>query len=463
MTPVLATLVLFSAVTADGSPTPPDSKPAPVTAPQAPATPTTTTSQPAQTQKETAQPAAQAAAPAPAPPQFIVPNTVAETNRLALTPKLDGKLGTEEWDPLTTGDINSFFQWEPGKLYFAGRVMQGQDALISLDLKGSGWLVGGGKYEIRLTVKDGKITPIVRQLDTMTVNGPQWVETTQLANQIDVVGSSEGKEWVFEMSVYDGSLDVLPKGPARIGVRVDSVPNKQPQAEPYLPRTMATLNLTFDRQEGLPAGLNWRPLGSLRSVVPGEDFRIRHTFQSSDEVDVKRYEIRAEGDLRDATTSIGSPFPGFDKKGRSYLDYSTRVSRDATQGYRIIRTTIVTGDGVPAVIENSLRVSPLVDVTISRDEVPSSAEKKHVRFGVYVKSNTVHRVDGILMLKAPDNWRVLGGTSSRNFIIYDPRGAVRRVFDVEIPAATNGVFPLEFTADIGGQVSKQTIWFTVKK
>src|SRR4051812_13139307 len=58
---------------------------------------------------------------APQVPQpFIDREDIADLTRLALTPKLDGKIDTEEWDPFVQSNgMDTYFQWEPGKLYLA--------------------------------------------------------------------------------------------------------------------------------------------------------------------------------------------------------------------------------------------------------------------------------------------------------------------------------------------------------
>src|SRR5579862_6909494 len=75
-------------------------------------------------------------APAPAPAVaagFSVAPTVVETQRIELTPKIDGKIDDEEWDPFSTsGPVKTYFQWEPGVIYAAATGPAGQDMLVSL-------------------------------------------------------------------------------------------------------------------------------------------------------------------------------------------------------------------------------------------------------------------------------------------------------------------------------------------
>src|SRR5208283_2501321 len=119
--------------------------------------PAQTVQPPTQPQTKTpVQPAVQPPVVQPVQP-FVAPVVVKQTDRLALTPKLDGKIDPEEWDPFSSqGGLDTYFQWEPRKLHMAARVPVGQDLIVSLDLKGDGWLVGKDNVEVRV-VWDGKV------------------------------------------------------------------------------------------------------------------------------------------------------------------------------------------------------------------------------------------------------------------------------------------------------------------
>src|SRR4051794_27770199 len=102
---------------------------------------------------------AQAGVAAAKMPPFAAAQAVAESNRIAVTPKINGKLDEEEWDPLASdAATKTFFQWEPGRLHAAAAVPNGEDMVVSIDARGNGWLIGSDNLEIRVGSKDGKTT-----------------------------------------------------------------------------------------------------------------------------------------------------------------------------------------------------------------------------------------------------------------------------------------------------------------
>src|SRR4051812_44034989 len=89
-------------------------------------------------------------APAPVLDMRQVP-VVAEVSRIRLTPKIDGKLEEEEWDPLGESDaVKTFLQWEPGVLHIAASGAMGKDLVVSIDPGSNGWLVGKNNLEARI-------------------------------------------------------------------------------------------------------------------------------------------------------------------------------------------------------------------------------------------------------------------------------------------------------------------------
>lgn len=393
---------------------------------------------------------------------FTAQNIVAETRRLAITPNLDGKISPEEWDAFTTGDSNTYFQWEPGKIHAAAQLGLDQDLVLSLDLKGDGWLVGKDNYEVRVSVVDGKPVVRARGLDATNPNGPVWFESAALTNNITVSATADAKQWTVELSIADNGLGILPENPGNVSVRMDTISTKVNAAEPYLPRTMTALNLVFDRSAGLPANLKVNSMSRERVVVPGENFRLRQAFNGNEDLNLKRVDIRTEGSMREATTAIAFPFPSFDKKGRAFVDYESKVANDMPTGYHVLRTTLTTADGLPGVIQNSIRVAPLVDFDIVKEVVPGNAEAKKTRIACHLNSNSPKRLDGVLFLRVPEGWK-LDDAGGKTFIIYNSRGMIRRVFDITVPGGVDGTFPLQFTADIGGRIVEKTLYLTVRK
>src|SRR5258706_9110170 len=81
---------------------------------------------------------------------FSAPLSVAEPDRLALTPKLDGKIDPEEWDELTSQSAPTYLQWQPGAIHAAATLAKDQVMVVSLDLSNNGWLQGKDNVDVRV-------------------------------------------------------------------------------------------------------------------------------------------------------------------------------------------------------------------------------------------------------------------------------------------------------------------------
>lgn len=398
-----------------------------------------------------------------APPNnMATPEVFVEPTRLAATPKLDGKLDAEEWDPLySDGPLQTFLSWEPNELHLAAKLPVGQDFVFSLDRDANGWLVGDDNLEVRVGLKDGKPVVHCRTLKASGPAGPRWGDGGDYERSATVAAVTEGNTWTLELTLGDPGTDLFPHQPRQIAVRVDAVPFDAPTPDAAYPRGMTAVNLAFDRTAGLPAGLTWGPQTvPTRAVTPGDSIRIRHAFKGSWDLKLKRIDIRNEGPLKDVTSAIGIPFPDWDKKSRAIVDYNTDIPRDAPLGWYVNRVALAAGDGVTSLIETNFRVAPLVDFDLPKEQVPTMDKPRVQRFAFFVSSNSNKRLDGITTVSVPTGWRQVSG-GNKSFIIYNQRGRIRRTFEVEIPAKVMGAFPFKFTADIGGRIVEQTLWLNV--
>lgn len=394
---------------------------------------------------------------------FTSQMTVSEPARLALTPILDGKLQAEEWDPLVSMDgLDSYFQWEPGKLHFAGKLPTGKDLLASLDMKGDGWLVGNDNLELRIQWQDGTPQVAARLLDASGASGPAWVDAAHFRAATTLGASSDGSTWTVEATVQDPGVALFPEKPGQsVRVRFDAIDPENALAEPFLPRETAATTLVFERGMNLPMGLAWKPEMDVRTVSPGNEAKIRLTFNSQSEQALKRIDMRTEGLVQDHTISTGSPFPGFDKKGRAYIDYKTQVSGEASLGYRVMRATLTDADDRASVLQTSFQVTPIVTFDFNRPrDLKASDEPQKAKFGVYIRSATKKSVNGLFRVVAPDGWKIEGG-NDKMFKIYNPRGSKRQIFDVVIPGGFKGTAPLKLQAIFGGSTYEEMIWITV--
>lgn len=393
----------------------------------------------------------------PQPPAAEAP-AVVEPTRLALTPKLDGTLGEEEWDELTPlPDGTSYLQWEPGKLYVAAKTTPGRDVILSLDTNNDGWLVGRDNLEIRLHQVDGKPAVTARLLDASRREGPVWEPLPGFSLTSRVVASTDGA--VMEATVMDPGTGVFnPRDNQSIGVRVDVVEPNAPEVAAFVPRALTTIRLAMQRASAIPTALRWGIEG-VRVVQPNDSTRIRFTFNGTDEIGIRRIAMRTEGFAKEDTNLLEKPFPAFDNKRRAFVDYNTVVSRAAEPGYRIARAQLSFNDGPEALIQSSYRIAPLVDFDLTAAKL-MAGPRQTVKVSFYIRSNTSRRVDGAYRVTPPPGFEIKAGNEGE-FIIYNSRGSIRRVLTIEIPENTSGTFPFTFKGMFGLREVEQTGWLTI--
>ncbi len=389
---------------------------------------------------------------APVAPSFGTALAIAEPIRLALTPTLDGKIEEEEWDPFfSVPGLTAYLGWEPDKIHVAAVVPNGQDAVVSMDLKSNGWLVGSDNVEVRVSNTGGKPTLVARLLDATNPAGPVFKPLTGMSADSVVSAVSDGTNTTYEFTISDANLGLLPdKWGSKLGIRMDAVPSASGPTEPVNARVMVLVTFMFERSAALPAGLKFKPEGAGRVVAPGENVRIRLTFEGDENSTAQRVELRTEGFARMATNLAQVPFPAFDKKHRAFIDYETGVAKDASVGYRLLRGTITGTDGVAGLTQTSFRVAPPLGVDLVREPVKVMAKIRLVRFAYYLKSNTLRRVKGSVDISSQAPIKINEG-EHQTFGIYDPRGTARKVIEFEIPANTSGAFPIKFIVDMDGK------------
>lgn len=395
---------------------------------------------------------------------FVKPMAVTQLGRLAITPYIDGKIVPEEWDPLASqGGADTYFEWEPGKLYFAAaKVPIGQDLLISIDGHGDSWLVGRDNLEIRVHWQGDTPQLSERLLDNTPMSGPAWVDASNFMESTHYAGSTDANGHTIEISVSDPETNTFPESAGKtVGIRFDLVPEATPPAEPMLPRVMVPTRLQLARGTDVPAGLSWKPEINYPAVVPGEGDKIRLDFNGTDDLGLKRIDMRSEGLAQNETDSMGEPFPGFDKKGRAFVDYKTKVQPDATLGYRVLKATLVDSTGKTSTLETSYEIAPIVSFDFNSKIVPSSTEPQIAKFSTFIRSHTTKRMTGVFRVSVPEGWKVKSGENIQ-FLIYDARGSNRQVFELVIPANFKGTAPIKLIADFAGTHVEQTAYVTVE-
>lgn len=393
---------------------------------------------------------------------FSTAPTVESGVRLALSPKLDGAIVAEEWDPFEpTQPVSSYFQWEPGQLHIAAIFPTTKDLVVSLDLSGNGWLKGRDNIEVRVHWAAAGPEVSARFVDGTPVSGPVWAQDPALIAASKFAGSATDDRATIELTLFDPGTFSFPGLGGKIGLRFDTF-EPESKWEAYLPRALASVELGTERALGLPKDLRWKTDKNDRVVTPGSSTKIRLTFNGTDALGLGRISYRTEGLAREATESIGRPFPPFDNKSRAFVDYETAVSKEALPGYRILRAEITQKNGEAIVLQSSYFVAPILTFELEKPKklLPMD-EPRAVRIGVVLKSNSLRRLDGTFSVVPPNGFTVDKGNDKR-FVIYNSMGSKRQVFDLNIPGGFKGTAPLILKGNVGGKLLEQTVWVRIE-
>ncbi len=394
---------------------------------------------------------------------FLAQPQVPDPLRLAITPAIDGVLADQEWDHLMDTEAGPvYFQWEPGKLYWAAKPAAGNDVIVSLDLNGDGWLVGNDNYEIRISTHGDLSTTGIRQLDATDRNGPVWITPRLGSHAITTIAKPGTENWAVEGSFNtEGLLEI--KEDSRVGVRVDIMPSSFDSGPSYLPRNMAFLRLRFDKSVNLFSGLVWRPSISNRNVARFDPLKFKFNFTlEQDCPTLQQIDVIGEGYARDAISQMTKPFPEPDRRSNASVDYQSGIQPDSPSGYRVLRATLLAADGRMAVIRTSFRIADLIDFEWDLPrQIRYSQESQVVRTTVTLRSQATGRIDGNFDYVLPDEWSARRG-QSQGFLIYYPRGNAKITVEFMIPGGASGTFPVTLKARIGETELSRTMTVTVQ-
>lgn len=406
---------------------------------------------------------AQEAAAAQDPAAFATLQNVLETDRIALTPKLDGVIEASEWDPFATSNGSEvYLQWEPHRLHAAGTLSAGQELVVSLDRKGDGWLVGNDNLELRLIWAEGKPVLRARWLDATDRSGPRWVEAPEFEKAAMYAGAA-GEKVVLELTAVDPGLDFLPDhANTKFGARVDAVPATGDQgAAAFFPRSTALLETELVRGSNLPAGLRWGHEVAWDTVGPGAGYGARLTFNGSNELKLDKIAIQVVGVGSGDFATLSSPFPRFDNKGRAFVDFKTPLSRSVEPGFRNVAAAVSDASGVSALLRVSFRVLPKVWFDpVMPYGLRNTAKGLKIRLPIHVMNRSSDRVKGQYSVVLPEGWKEEEG-GDRNMTLKGFNSDARRVLQVIVPAGAKGSYPVTFVFDAGETKFQQTEWLAI--
>lgn len=396
---------------------------------------------------------------------LMVAQTVEDPLRLAHTPIMDGVVSDQEWEPFTdTPQGPTFFQWEPGKFFWAAKAEMGKDLVLTLDADGDGWLVGKDNLEIRCRLEGSDVKTTVRQLDATDRNGPKWIDPDVIPESFKIAAKASDDYWNLEVSFAPIQFTPGPQENRRIGVRMDILPPNQESGPGYMPRALNFITMRFDDSKGLFSGLTWRPQVKTRSLSRFDRLQFRFNFEADQDCPpLQTVELSGEGAARNLIKSLTVPFPGLDGKGRAKVDYDSEIAENSPSGYRVLRAAVVANDGRIALIRTSFRIAGLVDLDPNfKMELPFSESPQRVKGGLTVRSQSLGKVEGSASIRYPAAWTSIGKLD-QNFLIYHSKGAWRMPIEFEVPANTRGVFPIVLSAKVGTESIVQTVYVTVGK
>lgn len=368
---------------------------------------------------------------------------VAEVERIQLTPKIDGKIDEEEWDPLgSSGDAKTYFQWEPGAIHVAATGAVGKDLLVSVDPGGDGWLVGSNNLEVRIGLRDGKPVVKLRLLDATNVAGPTYRDIPNVEIASSAMISPDG---TIEATIVDPGLGLLPLKGGKFAARVDVIATDAPSVGANEPRMLAPLKLDQERAAALPGGLKTKIDFNDIPVVPGDGLSIRFSFNG--EPMPKRIALRTEGLGREATSASEMPFVDNGKKS-ARIDYKTQVQPGATLGYRIARATLTDADGVPSIVQASYRISAPADVELRETRLRKSDKDRSLKMGYTIFGNARRLQEGKVSISVPEGFRILNGDDEQNLKRFEPRLGLPKSFGLFVPANSTGTVPIKFAFEL---------------
>lgn len=382
--------------------------------------------------------------------------------RLALTPILDGVVSDGEWESLSDSAGATFFQWEPGKLYWAAKPLPGQDVILSFDMSNDGWLTGKDNYEIRASQVKDQIRLSIRQLDATDRNNPVWVSPDLAAESFKVVSKPSQEYWNLEGS-FTPILGKVPSLNDQLGIRLECVSATTEELPPYLPKVMAPVRLRFDQSSNLFSGVTWHPEFDYREVARVENLEMKLRFKLLPETSLlQTIRVEGEGLAQNAISPYQSIFPDIDRGGNATVKYSSPINDAAIGGYRIVRAVLTDSNNDISVLRTSVKIADLVEMKISLpQEVTFDSDNRSVRGFVSILSRTKQDVRGHFDYSLPDYWEAKKGTAL-DFRIINPRDEFRVPIEFDVPTSAKGAYPFNCVIEIDGKKIYETVYVTIR-
>jgi hypothetical protein len=171
--------------------------------------------------------------------------------------------------------------------------------------------------------------------------------------------------------------------------------------------------------------------------------------------------MRSLGDAEKTSNKLSVIFPSFDKKGRAFVDYASKVEESAPLGYKILRGTLSFKDGPTGIVETSFRIAPLLDFTLQKTNFDLLPENNTLRIPYVLQLFTKKAVKGLIRISPPQGWEVVKGDAA-NFDLLGNQNADGRQMELKVPADAHGTFPIQFTAETKDKTIKQVCYVTIR-
>lgn len=386
-------------------------------------------------------------------------NRVLTPNVMALTPVMDGVVSQGEWEAFTSNDRGSIFvQWEPGTLYWAGKVNYGSKMVVAIDFNNDGFTHGDDDVVIVVRAGAAGAREAFQHQVSQTADNPaaadrRWYPRLEMRHSTDY--------WN-----YEGELS--PPNPLKvererqIGVGVYLLPDDGTLAPGDPQSQVFPVNPALDSSQDLFHDVSWRPEIARRTVARVDPLKIRYNFVLGPEApDVRTLDVVGEGYARSAvgmsTVTLRQP----DHRRHTLGDYFSEISNDALGGYRIVRATLTDARGRKAVLRTSVQFVDLMTFEPQAPRIRRSDQQQTVKLPVTVRSQARGRIDATFRATTPAEWN-METPKDHNVLIYHPRGTAKVVADIAVPAGYQGRFPVMLTALVGEREVTRRVFLEVE-
>ena len=311
-------------------------------------------------------------------------------------------------------------------------------------MKSDGWIIGDDNLEVTVTQEGVKVRRLIQDIQA----GGRWQDEPLIEQAILCKTEASENGYTFELRWVGLDKASFQKG-QKFNVRMEAREANGPEVMAFMPRFTAPVELALDRATGLPEGMSWAPDHKVRSVVPGEQIKLRLTFVNKGESGVGRLDLRTLGFASLFTSSHQTPFPAFDKKKRAFVDYQAVVANGAPLGYTRLAAKLEKPDGNVATIESSYQISDILTILPNmRVEKGQAGTPRIIKGEVKLQSNTSESLKGKMFFDLPEGWALTKGHDS-GFGIYRERGQIKMGIELVSPDGLRGLQAIPIRIQIG--------------